>query len=84
MTEAGTAALPAPLAVPRVCVTRHGMCPAGTVSNGSPCGCPHPLRGSVPGHIVLLDGTSVLASTRYWPSREAEDPLAGLGPLAGP
>ena len=78
------AALPASPAVPRTCVTRQGMCPAGPVPSGSPCGCPHPLRGSVPGHIVLLDGTSVLASTRGWPSQEAENPLAVLGQRGGP
>ena len=84
---APAAALPASLDLPRVCVTRHGMCPVGPVPNGGPCGCPHPLRGSMPGHVELLGGTSVGADPRDWPSREteeAEDPLAGLGPLVGP
>ncbi len=76
-------------ALPRVCVTRHGLCPVGPVQTGRPCGCPHPLRGSVPGHVEPVGGAPVRAGSRDWPSREAgedepDDPLADLGPLHGP
>ena len=78
--RAPAAALPAPVDLPRVCMTRYGMCPVGPVPAGGPCGCPHPLRGSVPGHVELLGGTPARAGARDWPSREAEeaeDPLFG-------
>jgi hypothetical protein len=87
LPPAPAAALPVSLTLPRVCMTRYGMCPVGPVQNGRPCGCPHPLRGSVPGHVELLGGTSVRAGSRDWPSREteeAEDPLADLDPPLGP
>jgi hypothetical protein len=83
----------APLAspvLPRVCVTRYGLCPIGPVQAGSPCGCPHPLHGSVPGHVEPVGDAPASAGSLYWPSREAEeeddpeDPLARLGPLHGP
>lgn len=69
----------------RICVTRHGFCPVGAAPAGEPCGCPHPLRGSVPGHVQPLGGgASPGALGRDWPEDEAEDPLAPLGPLHGP
>jgi hypothetical protein len=76
-------------ALPRVCVTRQGVCPVGPLRVGGPCGCPDPLRGSVPGHVEPVGGAPVRAGSRDWPSREAEedepdDPLAGLSPLHGP
>ena len=79
--------LSTPLTLPRVCMTRYGMCPTDLVPAGGPCDCPHPLRGSVPGHAELLGGTSVRTDSRYLPSRdteEAEDPLASLDPLSSP
>src|SRR5829696_3203636 len=81
------AAFPAPLTPARVCMTRHGMCPIGPVPAGAPCGCPHPLSGSVPGHAERLDGPSFRTGARDWESQgteEAGDPLADLDPLVGP
>jgi hypothetical protein len=84
---AAPAAFLAPLTPARVCMTRHGMCPIGPVPAGAPCGCPHPLSGSVPGHAERLDGPSFRTGARDWESQEteeAEDPLADLDLLVGP
>jgi hypothetical protein len=84
---AAAAAFLAPFTPARVCMTRHGMCPIGPVPAGAPCGCPHPLGGSVPGHAERLDGPSFRTGARDWESQEteeAEDPLADLDLLVGP
>ena len=51
------ALFPADLPV-RMCVTRYGYCPIGPLRAGDPCGCPHTLRGSVPGKVRVLDSAA--------------------------
>jgi hypothetical protein len=76
-------------AAARACVTPRGVCPiAAGARAGDPCGCPHPLRGSVPGHVERVGGAGApaLAGGRDWPGegQGPADPLAPLGPLRGP
>jgi hypothetical protein len=69
-----------------VCVTRHGLCQAPIARAGDPCSCPHPLRGSVPGHLERL-GAAAPARSRSsdWPAEEpAEDEIHGWDRLVGP
>jgi hypothetical protein len=61
----------------RVCVTRAGLCPTGTVRAGDPCTCPNPVQGNVPGHVETIDGPPAIAKSRDWPGGGAEDLLYG-------
>ncbi len=79
-----TVVLSTPLFLSRVCMTRYGMCPINPVPAGAPCSCPHPLRGSVPGHVELLGGSSIRTGLHGWLNQEAEDPLTNLDLLSGP
>lgn len=62
-----------PVATAKVCVTRHGLCPAAAVRAGDPCGCPHPLRGTVLGHVERVGGRPVRPGGGDW-SRPEDDP----------
>lgn len=61
----------------RVCVTRAGLCPVGTVRAGDPCTCPDPVQGNVGGHVETVRGPPVVTNLRDWPGGGAEDLLYG-------
>lgn len=46
-------------AAPRACVTRVTLCVVGPARAGSPCSCPHPLRGFVPGRVEMIGGPAL-------------------------
>ncbi len=73
-----------PVAAMRVCVTRYGFCPVAAARAGDPCGCPHALRGSVPGLVERIGGKLSTGSVDDWPADDADDPLSPLGTLHGP
>lgn len=67
-----------------VCVTRAGFCPVTLARTGDPCGCPHPLRGVVAGHIERVDGTPMLPHSSDWPERHPTDQLYDRNGLVAP
>ena len=68
-----------------VCVTRHGLCQAPIARAGDPCSCPHPRRGSGPGHVERPGATPARPRSSDWPAEEpAEDELHDWERLVGP
>lgn len=67
-----------------VCVTRSGLCVAAPARAGDPCSCPHPLRGSVRGHIEREGAAPQRSQARDWPGEDDLDPRWGWDTLVGP
>jgi hypothetical protein len=64
---------------PKVCVTRQTLCLASAARRtGDPCGCPHPLRGNVPGYVERVGGTPERPfGASRWRDQRQSDPLDG-------
>lgn len=67
-----------------VCVTRSGLCVAAPARAGDPCSCPHPLRGSVRGHVEREGAEPQRSQARHWPGEDDLDPRWGWDTLVGP